>query len=1135
MARTLTPLPKTQFSGLEYANIRDDILSLVTDNPTYNQKWDDFLSSDAGRMLIELFAYITDNLATRVDWVANENWISTATQKSSIMRILKIIGYNFTLPYASAVSVTTTVPATGYGDSWPGEFYLTPTYTQGVTFTPYSLTAKDKLGVNRNFEALSYDTVNEKYSYKVGVKISTSFITTPGIVTFYEGRTYIETFTVTTDNSFTFTLNKNSVIQGSPIVYFADDTLLTEEELIKVDSFLDAEAQEETNNITGLPRPIPYTLSVGENDTVTISFGPTSLLPSATRRPAIGDKIRVFYRAGGGADGNIVRDAINTTQLISVSPIANPTNIRNIHISFENLSEGSGGQDSETPEHAVIYAPLSIRTVEKAVTAEDYDILLNANANSTTAVSYGAGNAPTGVYARYGENISPTEVWSYVVPKATGWESVETSDYNKFYWMSLYLENRFNEINAFRPGAFNTVTLGTSSAVAGRTKLAGTAIAWNGDTTDTFFNYIYLDTPQDLKDNFLSDTKFKAIATSAIDTSQQFIEIQNKLVGDTLFSGDSILVSRYKIVEPIQAYFISSVNMVEGLDLENLRFIKLNIDSKGDTVIDIASVALNINNVHAHEVAQAINRKLGSIGAYGINYADSTGIRGGASVVQIGTADYVKIQGYGKGNIWGGDTPTARIYIKKVQPGIVIGGTVRQDATSAVLGTAVAGDTYVCYGYRRLTLIANNTLANFGKIIYELGSTTISPDPSSFYVHYIKGDTTAITLGTYHNYNFTQGTDYEWRPIADRVYNTYGDTTPDANLSDYKVRFTKVATTSPSLFAINNSWDLTYATPAQLVSPTLGDSVIIKPCVPVLMLGIDTRGDTLVTLWVGDSGGDSFYWLSLIGDTINSQLKAKYGAWATGDSYGNFTYATIDPVYKRITITSPFANNNSQVRISVRGNKLSTAARNLFDLSGDTNYVYKVNGDYYLRQRHTATEDLMEMIKTNNGFSQIPDASFYDHFIWDRRNDITTDEFTYQDYMQNKKIVGIDTIFKQTTFSTFDIVANVYYNKSYSPSEVKSAVETVLSEEYSFVTGGVVKRDYAQSVVRSKVESLIHSVAGVEYVTMSYFGKDLTNSLTNEENEITCNFDEIIPLSDNVLSGSTLVHGINITYLVYNG
>ena len=46
----ITSLPNTQFSGIDFNNIMTDIVTLVTDNPVYNSNWDDFLSSNAGRI-----------------------------------------------------------------------------------------------------------------------------------------------------------------------------------------------------------------------------------------------------------------------------------------------------------------------------------------------------------------------------------------------------------------------------------------------------------------------------------------------------------------------------------------------------------------------------------------------------------------------------------------------------------------------------------------------------------------------------------------------------------------------------------------------------------------------------------------------------------------------------------------------------------------------------------------------------------------------------------------------------------------------------------------------------------------------------------------------------------------------------
>lgn len=335
MAIKLTQLPKTQFSGLDYSNILDDIVHLVKDNPDYNQNWDDFLSSNAGRMLIELFAYIADQLATRIDWNVNENFIGTATQKKSVMRILKLIGYNFNLPMSSEVAVSVSL------DRPVGTFYLSPLYNATVgQISFFTLTAKDKSGTVRSFEAIPYDSTNARFEYKNGLQISSGSASIPNLnhtINFYEGKTVIETFTAQTDNNPIFTLTQNPVTANSVRVYKLEKsgTTTTETELNRVTSFLDPAAQQSTDSL-GNSYEIPYMLNVSENDTVTIEFGPTSLLSDPTRRLRIDDQIRIFYRIGGGLNSNITKQSINTTKKLYV-------NSSNVNITFVNQVAGVNG------------------------------------------------------------------------------------------------------------------------------------------------------------------------------------------------------------------------------------------------------------------------------------------------------------------------------------------------------------------------------------------------------------------------------------------------------------------------------------------------------------------------------------------------------------------------------------------------------------------------------------------------------------------------------------------------------------------------------------------------------------------------------------------------------------------------
>ena len=150
--KTLTKMPTTQFSGLDYDNVIRDIYNLVKDNPEYNNNWDDFLSSSAGRMLIELFAYITDQLATRIDWNVNENYLTTATQSKSILRLLKLIDYKLQLPHSSIIPVKITL-----SQSTNKEIIFTPAYTElsGARTDIYTINGTDKNGNTRTFEAIA--------------------------------------------------------------------------------------------------------------------------------------------------------------------------------------------------------------------------------------------------------------------------------------------------------------------------------------------------------------------------------------------------------------------------------------------------------------------------------------------------------------------------------------------------------------------------------------------------------------------------------------------------------------------------------------------------------------------------------------------------------------------------------------------------------------------------------------------------------------------------------------------------------------------------------------------------------------------------------------------------------------------
>lgn len=120
---------------------------------------------------------------------------------------------------------------------------------------------------------------------------------------------------------------------------------------------------------------------VADRITGTISFAPAARLQAATplaegaarspaasleplaEVPAAGREIRVWYRRGGGDLGNV---AANTLTILK-DPLP--------AVQVTNPAPAAGGRSAESLEHAVVRGPIEFHTLERAVTATDFELL----------------------------------------------------------------------------------------------------------------------------------------------------------------------------------------------------------------------------------------------------------------------------------------------------------------------------------------------------------------------------------------------------------------------------------------------------------------------------------------------------------------------------------------------------------------------------------------------------------------------------------------------------------------------------------------------------------------------------------------------------------------------------------------
>jgi predicted phage baseplate assembly protein len=125
-----------------------------------------------------------------------------------------------------------------------------------------------------------------------------------------------------------------------------------------------------------------------------VVFGPAVRLPDGTMHqygavPPKGAAIRISgYTTGGGRRGNVAAKAIQSLRS-SIPFVAG----------VENLHPAHGGVDGETLEEAKTRGPLLMRTRNRAVTAEDYEVLARETAPEIARVrciSAGEADVPAG-------------------------------------------------------------------------------------------------------------------------------------------------------------------------------------------------------------------------------------------------------------------------------------------------------------------------------------------------------------------------------------------------------------------------------------------------------------------------------------------------------------------------------------------------------------------------------------------------------------------------------------------------------------------------------------------------------------------------------------------------------------------
>lgn len=315
-------VPAIDYTSRHFEAIRSSLISYLQTN--YPNSFRDMTESGIGMALIELLSYVGEMLSFQLDYVANENFITTARDRNNVMSLGKLVGYQMRTATSASVNVTASISGIQL------QRVVIPAGTVVVTA-----------------KGVTFQVIEEQY-IPIG--------DTSAEIVFVQGESQQDTFSfpVGVANWKKFVLSVAGVIYGSVEVYVDGD------KWTRVDSLVYASSTSKS-----------YTIDYDDEDRATIQFGDGT----NGQVPAAGASIEVTYRTGGGIQGNINVGEINTTVTGYLEGVLPQTDV---DVALYNFERGSGGEERETVEHAKLWIPYWVKTNGRAVTLEDFNTLATA-------------------------------------------------------------------------------------------------------------------------------------------------------------------------------------------------------------------------------------------------------------------------------------------------------------------------------------------------------------------------------------------------------------------------------------------------------------------------------------------------------------------------------------------------------------------------------------------------------------------------------------------------------------------------------------------------------------------------------------------------------------------------------------